>query len=146
MTLAGKFFAVKTNGDRNPNGSNIEATIFGIVLFCYFFRVWFNDLLFCYFFRVWSNDLWFVFHDSSWSFHEPYFSRKHIFYESYRVNRTEDYGLKICKYESNYSANVIILKTSLFMISSINHFFIKQKFCGHQFLPSQNNRLQLWEN
>ena len=25
------------------------------------------------------NDSWFVFHDSSWSFHEPYFSRKHIF-------------------------------------------------------------------
>ena len=25
------------------------------------------------------NDSWFVFHDSSWSFHEPHFSRKHIF-------------------------------------------------------------------
>ena len=32
--------------------------------------------------RVQFNNLWFVFHESSWSFHEPYFSRKHIFYES----------------------------------------------------------------
>ena len=28
-----KIFAVKTNGDTNPNGSNIEATIFNIALF-----------------------------------------------------------------------------------------------------------------
>ena len=27
-------------------------------------------------------------------FHEPYFRRKHIFRESYRVNRMQDYGLK----------------------------------------------------
>ena len=32
--------------------------------------------------RVWFNDSWFVFHDSSWSFHEPYFSRKYVFHES----------------------------------------------------------------
>ena len=29
------------------------------------------------------NDLWFVFDDSSWSFIEPYVSRKYIFHESY---------------------------------------------------------------
>ena len=30
---------------------------------------------------------------SSWGFHKPCFSRKHIFHESYRVNRTQDYEL-----------------------------------------------------
>ena len=38
------------------------------------------------------NNLWFVFCDSSCNFQNPYFSRKHIFYESYRVGRTQDYG------------------------------------------------------
>ena len=37
--------------------------------------------------------LWFIFYDSIWSFHGSYFSRKHVFHESYRVNRTYDYGL-----------------------------------------------------
>ena len=32
--------------------------------------------------RVRFNDSWFVFQESSWSFHEPYFSRKHVFHES----------------------------------------------------------------
>ena len=40
------------------------------------------------------NDSWFVFHDSSWSFHEPYFSKKHLFHEPKRVNRSQEYGLK----------------------------------------------------
>ena len=35
--------------------------------------------------------------------HEPYFSRKHIFHELYRINRTQDYGLKICKQVPDYS-------------------------------------------
>ena len=30
------------------------------------------------------DDSWFVFHDSSWSFHESYLSRKHVFDKSYR--------------------------------------------------------------
>ena len=36
------------------------------------------------------------------SFHDSYFSRKHIFYESYRVNRTQDYGIKTCKWVPIY--------------------------------------------
>ena len=39
------------------------------------------------------HDLWFIFYDSIWNFHGSYFSRKHVFHESYRVNRTYDYGL-----------------------------------------------------
>ena len=38
--------------------------------------------------RIRFNDSWFVFHDSSWSFHEPYFSKKCILHESYRGDRT----------------------------------------------------------
>ena len=38
--------------------------------------------------RVGFNDSWFLFHDSSWSFHEPYFSKTHIFHQSYRVSIT----------------------------------------------------------
>ena len=53
--------------------------------------------------RVRFNDSWFVLHDSSWSFHETYFSKRHIFHESYRVNRTHDYGLKTGKLVPNYS-------------------------------------------
>ena len=47
--------------------------------------------------KIQFTDSWFVFRDSSWSFHEPYFSRKRIFHEWYRVNVTQDYGLKTCK-------------------------------------------------
>ena len=46
--------------------------------------------------KIQFTDSWFVFRDSSWSFHEPYFSRKRIFHEWYRVNVTQDYGLKTC--------------------------------------------------
>ena len=55
-------------------------------------------------FRFWFNDSWFMFHDFSWSFHKPYFSRKHIFHKLYRVNRTQDYGFRTCKQVSNYLA------------------------------------------
>ena len=48
-------------------------------------------------FKVRFNASWFVFHHSSWSFLEPYFSRKHLFHESYTVNRTQDYRLKTSK-------------------------------------------------
>ena len=46
----------------------------------------------------------FGFHNFSWSFHEPYFSRKDIYHEPYRVSRTQDYGLKTCKQVPNYLA------------------------------------------
>ena len=48
-------------------------------------------------YRVRFNDSWLVFHNSSWSFHEPYFSRKEIFHKLYRKNRIQDYGLKTGK-------------------------------------------------
>ena len=51
--------------------------------------------------RVRLNDSWFVFHDSSWSFYEPYFRRKHVFLELHRMNRTH-YGLTSCKQVPNY--------------------------------------------
>ena len=54
-------------------------------------------------FKARFNDLWFEFHDSSWRCHEPYFCRKHILHESYKVNKTQDHhGLKICKQVPNY--------------------------------------------
>ena len=37
-------------------------------------------------YRVRFNDSWCIFHNSSWSFHEPYFRKRHIFHESYRVS------------------------------------------------------------
>ena len=40
------------------------------------------------------NKSWFTFHNSSSSFHEPYFSRKHIFIDS---EQTQEYGLKTYK-------------------------------------------------
>ena len=47
--------------------------------------------------RVRLNELWLVFYNSSWSFYKPYGSRKHVFHESCRVTRTQDYGLKTYK-------------------------------------------------
>ena len=38
----------------------------------------------------------FIFHDFIGSFHEPYFHRKHILYESYRVNRAQHF-VESCK-------------------------------------------------
>ena len=55
-----------------------------------------------FYFRVRYNNSWLVFHDSSWSFYEPYFNRKHIFQESFSVNRTQDYCLKTYKQVPNY--------------------------------------------
>ena len=85
------------------------------------------------------NDSWFVFHNSRWSFHEPYFSRKHLFHESYRVNRTQDYSLKTFKEVPNYFA---MSKTFLSTISTIIHFFIEQKFFKHHFYGAENNKLK----
>ena len=50
------------------------------------------------------NDSRFAFHDSSWIFYGPYPTEKNIFHESYRVNRTQDYGLKTSKKVPKYSA------------------------------------------
>ena len=74
--------------------------------------------------RIRFNDSWFIFRNSSWSFHEPYFSRKHIFLESYKVNRTHDYGLRTCiQVYTKLFNNVIILKTFSLTNSTITHFF-----------------------
>ena len=57
---------------------------------------------------------------------------ENILHKSYGVNRTQDYGL-----ETWLFGNVIILETLLSTISSIIHFFTKQKFCKYHFLWSQ---------
>ena len=80
--------------------------------------------------RVWFNDSWFIFHDSSWSFHEPYFSRKKKFQESFRVNRIS----------TKLFNNIIILKTFLLTISFIIQFFIEQRFCKYHLLRSQKQQ------
>ena len=79
--------------------------------------------------RVLFNDSWFIFLNSSLSFHKPYFSWKHIFNKLYRVNRTQDYGLKTCNTGTKLFNSVIILKAFLSTIFTITHFFIKPKFC-----------------
>ena len=88
-----------------------------------------NPSIMIYVNRVRFNDLRFVFHDSSWSFYQPYFSRKHVFHELYRVNGTQDYGLKTWKQVPNY--HVIISQRLLSTTSTIIHLFIEQKFCKH---------------
>ena len=89
--------------------------------------------------RVRFNNSWFVFHDSNCSFHQTYFSRKRILHESFRVIRTQDYGLNL-QTSTKLSENVIILKTFLSTISSIVQFFTKQKFCKHHFSGAGNNK------
>ena len=49
------------------------------------------------------NNSWFVIHDSSRSFHKSYLSKRHIFHELFRVNRTHHHGLKNGKQVPNYS-------------------------------------------
>ena len=95
--------------------------------------------------RVPLNDSWFVLHDSNWSFDKPYFSKRNIFHESYRVNITQDY--MVLKQGGKYQ---IILhwhnfKTFLSMISTMTYFFIKQKFCRH-FLRSRKNKMRRRDN
>ena len=63
--------------------------------------------------RVRFNNSWFVFYDFSKSFHEPYFSRKHILYELYRVNRIQDYGFKKLQISTKLFVNLITLKLFL---------------------------------
>ena len=62
------------------------------------------------FIRVQFNDSWFGF---NWSFHELYFSRKHILHEPYRVNRTQGYGFKIYKQVPYKMVLVLIIISSL---------------------------------
>ena len=88
-------------------------------------------------FRVQFNHLWFVFHDSSWSFHEPYFSRKHTFHESFEWT---EHKIMILKPANKYQ----IIRQQWFTLLSI--FFIKQKFWKHYFLQSRNNKLKRWDN
>ena len=83
--------------------------------------------------RVRFNDSRFVFHDSGWSFHEPSLSRKHVFHESYRANKTR--FLKPTRSTKLFD-NVLIAKTFLSLVFSIIHFFIEQKFFKH-FLQNQ---------
>ena len=74
------------------------------------------------------------------------FSRKYIFQESFRVNKTQDYGLETCQQVQNYSA-IIILKTFLSTVSFINKLFIEQKFCKHHFFfGAESNKMIRWEN
>ena len=71
--------------------------------------------------RVQFSDSWFVFRDSSWGFHKPYFSKKHIFHESYRANR-----IMVLKLSNKYQIiwqcynfkNIIVDDHSLFFTKS----------------------------
>ena len=88
------------------------------------------------FVRVRFNDSWFIFHNSSWSFHKPEFSRKHISRIIWSEQNTRLWPSKL-KINTELCGKDIILKTLLSTISSMIHFFIKQKFCKYQFLYSQ---------
>ena len=97
--------------------------------------------------RVRFNGLWFVFDDSSSSFHEPYFSRKHIFHESFGVNRTQDYGLKTRKHVRNYPRMSWFWKHSYRRFPASSNFLPSQlnsnsnSFCKHHFYGAGNNKL-----
>ena len=89
--------------------------------------------------KIQFNDLWFVFYDSSWSFHEPDFNRKHIFYKSFRVNRTQNYDLKTCRQVPNY-----------LVMSKCQHSFQKiltwnKSLVNINFLWNQNKKLKRWQ-
>ena len=68
------------------------------------------------------------------------FSRKDIFHESFRVNKTQDYGLETYQQVQNYST-IIILKTFLSAISVIIQFFTEQKFCKHHYFGAKNSKM-----
>ena len=53
-----------------------------------------------------------------------------MFHETYRVNRTQDYGLKICKQVQNY-----------LMMSEFQKLI---KFCKH-FYGAENNKLKIYD-
>ena len=72
-------------------------------------------------FRVQFNHLWFVFHDSSWSFHEPYFSRKHTFHESFEWT---EHKIMILKPANKYQ----IIRQQWFTLLSI---FLSNKSFGN---------------
>ena len=91
--------------------------------------------------RIWINDSWFAFHDCIWSFHKPYFGRKHIFHkqiiQSEQNTRLWSLNLHI---STKLFGNVIISKTFLSFISSTMHFFIEQKFCKGHFYRTENKQ------
>ena len=74
--------------------------------------------------------------DSYWSFHKPYFVRKHTFHKWYRKNRRNDWPWNL-QISAKLFGNVIISKTFLLMISIIIH-FLSSKFCKH--LQSRKNQ------
>ena len=90
-------------------------------------------------FRVWSNDLWFIFHNSSWSFPGPYFSRKHMFHDSYRVT-----NLQI---SAKLFSNVLIFKIFLSTSPSIIHFISlsSKSFVNFIFYGAENNIEKMWQ-
>ena len=63
-----------------------------------------------------------------WSFHKSFFSRKHIFHESFRVNRTQDYGLQTCKQVQNYTAVSYFWKHSYRRFPSSSSFLSSKGF------------------
>ena len=73
--------------------------------------------------RFQFSDMWFLFPDSSWTFQEAYFSRKHVFHKSYRVIETLDSGLYY----------VLFSESFLPVTTSIIHFSVKQMFCKTRF-------------
>ena len=79
--------------------------------------------------RDWFNDLWFLFHNTKVFTGHILAENTHIFHESCRVRRTQDYGLP--QIITKLLGNVKTLKTFPSTITSIIHFFIEQKFCNH---------------
>ena len=67
---------------------------------------------------------------------KPKFSRKHISRIIWSEQNTRLWPSKL-KINTELCGKDIILKTLLSTISSMIHFFIKQKFCKYQFLYSQ---------
>ena len=66
--------------------------LFDIYIYIYIYiYILYLLYIYTYIYRGRFNDLWFVLHDFCWSFHEPYFSRKHTFHKSYRVNYLFNY-------------------------------------------------------
>ena len=79
--------------------------------------------------RVWFIDSWFTFHDSSWNFHKPYFSKKHIS----QIIWSEK-SIKKLQISTELLGNVIVSKAFSSRMSPIVHFFIEWKFYKHCFL------------
>ena len=82
--------------------------------------------------RVQFNNARYIFYDFSSSFYEPYISRKHIFHESYRVNKTQDYVQVPNFWHCHNFKNIFI--------GNFQHhpfLLIEQKFCKEHFSQSR---------